>query len=144
MGKPLATYDPAQVFVTAAGTTLNQGIAKGSFVTVERNSDAFTTYIGSDGEGARSKSNDKSGTIKLKLMHTSDANDILSAFAKADEIANAGSFPMLIKDGTGRTLCMAENAWVKKMPSIEFGNEIGEREWTIESDNINIFVGGTD
>ncbi len=141
MGKPLSTYDPSQVFITFGGFAL-QGIAKGSFVTVDRNEQAFTTYIGSDGEGARSKSCNKSAVITIKLMQTSDSNDILNGFAKADELANAGSMPFMVKDGNGRTLCIAENCWVQKSPTIDFGNEAGEREWKLESDSVEEFIGG--
>ena len=141
MGKPLSTYDPAQVYVTMGGFGI-QGIVKGSFVTVERNEQAYTGYVGADGEGARAKSNDKSSIITIRLMHTSDSNDILMAFAKADEVSNSGSVPVMVKDNNGRTLCIAENCWIQKIPSVDFGNEIGEREWKLESDSVEIFVGG--
>nr|MDO8118665.1 DUF3277 family protein [Candidatus Sigynarchaeota archaeon] len=141
MGKPLSTYDPAQVFVTYGGFTI-QGFADGSMITVERNEQAYNLYIGSDGEGARSKSNNKSAVITIRLMQTSDSNDVITAFAKADEITNSGSVPFMVKDGNGRTLLIAENAWVQKLPSVEFGKEALEREWKLESDSVEMFVGG--
>lgn len=141
MSKPLATYDPAQVAVIVGGFSM-QGYVKGSFVTVDRNENAFNLYVGADGEGARAKSNNKSGLITIRLMQTSDSNDILSGFAKADEVANAGTTPVLIKDNNGKTLCACETAWVQKVPAVDYGNEAGEREWRLESDNIQIFVGG--
>lgn len=141
MGKPLSTYNPAEVFVSYAGFTL-QGFADGEMITVDRNDDAFKLYIGSDGEGARSKSNNKSAVITVRLMQTSDSNDIITALAKADEVANAGSGPFMIKDGNGRTLLIAENCWVQKLPTVTFGKEVGEREWKLESDSVEEFIGG--
>lgn len=141
MGKPLSTYDPSQVFVTYGGFTL-QGFAEGSMVSVERNENAYNLYIGSDGEGARSKSNNKSAVITIRLMQTSDSNDILTSIAKMDETANAGSLPFMIKDGNGRTLLIAENCWIQKIPVIDFGKEVVEREWKLETDNIEVFTGG--
>jgi hypothetical protein len=141
MAKPLSTYDPAQVFVTYGGFTL-QGFADGSMITVERNENAFNLYIGSDGEGARSKSNNKSAVITIRLMQTSDSNDVITAFAKSDEVTNSGSLPFMVKDGNGRTLLIAENCWVQKLPSVEFGKEAMEREWKLESDSVEMFVGG--
>lgn len=141
MSKPLSTYNPAEVYVTFGGFAL-QGFADGSMITVARNEQAFNLYIGSDGEGARSKSNNKSAVITIRLMQTSDSNDILTGFAKADEVANAGSLPFMVKDNNGRTLLAAENCWVQKVPDVEFGKEAMEREWKLETDSVEMFIGG--
>lgn len=136
----LHTYNPAEVS-TIVGAFNMQGFADGSFVTIEMNEDAWNLYVGSDGEGARSKSNNRSGTITIRLMQTSSSNEILSALYKSDDVGDAGITNILIKDSSGSTLAMAENAWIRKLPAVDFARESGEREWVFESDNIQVFVG---
>lgn len=135
------TYDPSQVQIIVGGFQI-AGFADGSFVSVVRNADAFALYMGTDGEGTRAKSNNKSGRITFTLAQSSDSNAILSGIAAADELANSGVVPVLIKDGSGNSLYAAETAWIVKYPDSEFGRELGTREWILETDSMAVFVGG--
>ena len=135
------TYDPAQVAVIVGGFPIT-GFADGSFVTVERNADAFALYMGTDGEGTRAKSNNKSGRITITLAQSSDSNAILAGIAAADELRNAGVVPVMIKDNSGESLHVAETAWIVKVPNAEYGREIGTREWIIETDLLVSAVAG--
>lgn len=135
------TYDPKLVSIILGGKIIS-GIADGTFINVERAQQAFTLKVGAGGEGTRAKSNDKSGKITITLQQSSPSNDDLSAFAAADELTNAGVFPALIKDGSGRTVCAAATAWVQKLPNSEFAKEVSNRVWVVESDEIDILVGG--
>lgn len=135
------TFDPKNLLISAGPNQLT-GFAEGSFVTVARDEDAFNLTVGSDGEGARAKSNIKSGTVTLTLLQSSAGNDILSTLAKSDELNGGGVFPLLVKDASGRSLFAAETAWVQKLPDSEFSNEITSREWVIRTDKLEAFVGG--
>lgn len=137
-----ATYDFKNVICTCGGFQI-QGFAEGGTgITIDRNEDAWTTHIGGDGESARGKSNNRSGRVTLALLQTSPSNDVLQAFANADELGNAGTFPLLIKDLLGNTLVVAEQAWVVKEPTSEFGPEVGTREWILETGELVMNVGG--
>jgi len=135
------TYDPAQVNIIFAGIPI-EGYADGTFITVARDNPSWNSVVGSDGEGARAKSNDKSGTITITLMQSSIANDALSALSIVDEQSNDGIGPFLIKDLSGRTLCAAETAWIEKPADAEFAREISNREWVIKTDALDMFSGG--
>lgn len=135
-------YDPDKIVVTWGPARIS-GFADGSFVKVERNEDAFKLNVGADGETARTRSSNKSGTITITLMQTSSANDMFSSQANLDEETALGSYPLVVKDALGATLCMAPNAWVKKTAAVEYGKEHGNREWVLEADFIKMFVGGT-
>jgi hypothetical protein len=76
------------------------------------------------------------------LLSSSDSNDILSGFAAADELNNGGLVPVLIKDLSGRALIASEQAYVKKLPVLGFDNEVREVEWVLETDNLQLFLGG--
>lgn len=138
---PTRTYDSCEVIVSVGGQPLT-GFAQSSKVTVERDEDAFTKYIGVDGEVSRSKNCNKAGTVTITLAQTSPSNDLLSELALNDEAANSGVVPILIRDLNGTTLATAPDAWVRKLPSAEFGKEIGEREWVFDCGRLNLFVGG--
>lgn len=136
-----ATYDVSQVAVIVGGVPL-EGFADGTRVTIEFDEQQFTKVTGSDGLTTRSKSNNYSGTIAVVLQQSSRANDVLSALWAADRSRNAGVVPVLVKDGSGRTLWAAEHAWVQQMPTQEFGKESGDREWTLDTDKLTGLAGG--
>lgn len=127
------TYDPAQVIITVNGIIIS-GYADGTFVTVERDSDSWSKQIGADGDGTRSKSNDKSGKITISLMQSAESNEVLSALALLDEQTGGGAVPVLIKDNSGTSLHVAETAWIVKPATAEYGKEAGPREWVFDTD----------
>lgn len=135
------TYDPKKLLITFAGVPV-EGLADGTFLSVERNNDSFQLMVGADGEGARAKSNDNGGTATLTLIQTSKTNSIFSAFSALDEASGDGVAPFSVKDLSGDTVIFAASAWIKKPATAEFGREISNREWVIESDNFTIFSGG--
>lgn len=137
----MKTYDPKQIILIVGGVQIS-GYADDSFVTVRRNADAWALNMGVDGEGTRSKSNDGSGQIEVALMQTSQSNTFLSNLAIADETSNSGLVPMMMKDALGNTLAVAEQAYVKKMPDLEYGREAGSRTWILETDNLKLMAGG--
>lgn len=137
----LQTYDPQRIKLIVLGAPI-MGFADGTFAKLERNNPTYTLKVGADGETCRSRSHDKSGKLTITLMGSSPSNDDLSARAQADELAGAGVGPVLIQDLSGTTLATAANAWVTMPSAVEFGKEVSDREWVIELDSVDIFVGG--
>ena len=136
------TYDAAQVNVIVEGIPLS-GMADGTFVTVDMDSDAFTKYKGTDGHASRSKSNDFCGTITVTLAQSSPSNDILSALAQRDRLSNTGVVPVLVQDLSGTSVYASAFAWVRKKAKGEFGKEIGPREWVFDAVDLDMHNGGT-
>ena len=120
------------------------GLADGTFVSVVFNEDAYALTIGSDGEGTRSKTNNRSGRVTFTLMQSSESNDLLSALHNLDlNTPNGdGIGPLLVKDNSGRTLVTAASAWVVKHPDAEFGREAATREWIVETEELLAQHGG--
>jgi hypothetical protein len=143
MSSQVRTFDPALVVCIIGGAAAH-GYADGSFIKIERGKDAFSKYVGADGEVSRAKSNDRSGVLTLTLDQTSPYNDILSGYALLDEVDNDGVVPVAIKDLSGNSTFFSGHGWVRKMPDVEYSTEIGTREWVIELAQINYFVGGND
>lgn len=137
----LKSYDPNEVAIIVGGHVLG-GFADGTFLTVERNSDTWAGVSGASGEYARAKSNDRSGTFTVTLMQSSLSNGVMQGFATADELANSGTFPVLVKDNNGNDIFSGEICWIQKPSSAEYGKEITEREWIIETGELIMLHGG--
>jgi len=126
----MKTYDFKQVAVSFGGKLLT-GFAEGDAITIEPVEDLYKMKVGADGEVSRSRMNNLSHVCRLRLMQTSDANDIMTAFMLADQNGNGGVEPFFIKDGSGRSLETAEQAFVMRAPDRGFGAEDGTREWVV-------------
>ena len=135
------TYDPGQHYATFANIPIT-GYAKGTYINVERMTEAFSSEAGAQGEVARTRKRDKRGTIKFTLMATSACNDLLSAIADQDEFDGTGVGALNIRDGNGTTVATAANAWIKKRPPTEFADEMPNRDWELECENLRLTVGG--
>lgn len=142
MEKPLRTYSPDLISVIIDNRPIT-GFADGEGIKVERNNDSFTRVIGMTGEGARVRSNDKSGKITLRLMQTSPDNEYLSNLAAEDELTAARAFNLLIRDQNGNSLHEAQTAWIVKPADAAYGKDLTDREWMIETDNLKTFLAGS-
>jgi hypothetical protein len=140
MGR-LKNYNCGQVQVVAGVRTLS-GFAPDSIVSVDFDEDSFEAEAGSDGEVTRSVSKNQMATITVKLMQSSDSNDILAAFWASDQAGGAGVFPIMVKDGSGRSLYVGEQAWVQKLPAGDFEKKAKDREWKIRVASLTAVVGG--
>ena len=135
------TYDPGQHFALFNNIQIS-GYADGSYITVERMTDAFVSVAGAGGEVARVRMRDRRGSVKFTLMASSPCNDLLSAVAAQDELDGSGIGPLSIRDGNGSTVATATNAWIKKLPSTEFSKDLPNREWELECETLELTVGG--
>jgi len=131
------TYDYKFTVMTVGGVPIT-GFADGTGITVEFSSPSYTKTVGADGEVARTRSNDDTAKITITLLQTSLSNDWLSSLVALDKLANAGKVPVQIKDLLGTTVLFFKDAWVNERPSIEFGKELSERAWILETGQISI------
>lgn len=136
-------YDPDQVLVYFNGVQM-EGFADGEFITVEQKADAFQSVVGSDGEVARSKSNDRRATATIKLLQTSSSNALLSAILNIDlnTSGGAGVGTFLMQDLQGTTLVQCDSSWIVKYPDDSMDRTAKSREWQIEMANAFRFEGG--
>lgn len=124
------TYDPAKIFLTFLGAHVS-GYMDGTFLTVERDEDAFNLKVGADGEKARARNNNRAGKVVVTLMQSSPSNSVLSAFAVLDEQIGTSIGPLSVTDALGTTQCSCADAYIGKVAKIERGKEVLGTEWTI-------------
>lgn len=137
----METHDPAQVVFTLGGQPIT-GFMPGTYLTVEREEDTFTLTVGADGEVARVRNRNKSGTITFTLMQTSPSNQILSALASQDESAGVPAGAALVKDLLGTTVLGGDQAFIRKPAASSFGKELEGREWVVVVPKLEGVVGG--
>ena len=136
----LDTYDPKAVAMVFDGQIID-GFADGTFVEVERNSDTWTLQMGADGDATRSKSNDRSGQIRFTLRQNAPANAVLSAAAQRDELNNTGLTSSTVVDANSGDIHSAPTSWVKKPAAAPYAKEAGDRQWIVETDELDTTFG---
>ncbi len=141
-------YNPDEVSIVLGPALINSGYADGEFIRIEAESEDSTDVVGSDGEVAISRTNDRRATITIILMQTADVNtqlSVLSNLFRSAPGALGGVVPFLLRDrNSGAGLYTAENAWIAKPPDISFDREATSREWMIRcADLVRIDGGNT-
>jgi len=138
------TVDPSKVDASLAGITLTQ-FAKGTYITIDYESDSFTDEVAVDGTVTRYLNRDERATIKFTLAQASPSNDALSSLAATDRASGNGAGALQIKDnGPGASsIASAPSAWVKKIPSKAFSTEASNVDWEIRCGQLKLTIGGT-
>ena len=128
---------------TVIGPFALQGEAEdGDVVIVARDEQSFTKGVGATGEVVRSKTNNRAGTITIRLMQSSAMNISMSLIMASDELLNAGVVPFLIADNSGFDYHIAPEIWLQKPPDGVYGKAAGTREWIFDAADLDMFFGG--
>lgn len=143
----LGNYSPEDVVMIISNDRFSHevsGFNDGVFISYEREVPRATLAVGADLHAARVLRRNKSGTISLTLMQTSESNDILSELARLDEEAHDNSmlFAVTIKDLLGRAVFFAPQAFIGNDPTVSYGTDIETRDWTIQVINVERHHGG--
>lgn len=140
----LKQYDPRDVIVTW-GSILFRGFSDGTFVTIEYDEDAVSKHTGAKGDVTATISANRGGMSTVTLGQASPVNDQLSAIAAIQRQQGAGlqKYPFMVKHINGTTLASAAEAWIKKQPNTEFGDDHSPREWPFDFAELEMFVGGS-
>lgn len=143
MPNRLAPYNPDQVVIYLGGRLI-QGFADGEFMVITPMSPAFEEVVGTDGEVARSRTNDRRKKVVIKLLQTSKSNADLTALHKSDlntpNGAGVGAF--LAQDLSGFTIHKAEKAWIVSDPESNWDRTAKAREWEIHTSFMESEEGG--
>jgi hypothetical protein len=130
----LKTYDSKLVNVTWLNRALSEGRAESGFIKTAYNSEKTTWQRNAEGGGTRSISNDKSGTITIKVTQASDTHRLLMQLDALAVGSDVGAFEM--RDLNGAIVERAPRAWISKRPDSEMSATSGEREWVLTTDEL--------
>jgi hypothetical protein len=144
-----ASYAPSEVVVIISQESSGfshqiVGGAEGTFVKVSRDSDTWTHVTSVDNFATRVHSANDSGKITLTLMQSSPSNDILTAVYNRDKALknSSGLFTITVKDGSGRSVDFAQEAYISNFPERDYDQTLSNREWVISCTNLQSYVGG--
>lgn len=127
----LTDYDPSEVALNFGGVPIS-GFATGTFISVVKNVDTWSTVSGIGGEGMFVKNNDNFWTITLTLMSNSAGNDYLSSLANSDQfLVGYGFLPVYIKNNLGRELFTSPSVKIAKMTDVNFSDAGEAKVWTL-------------
>ena len=135
MADNVKEYSPDECKVVVGSATIG-GYADGTFISVEQAGNSFERKVGADGEVVRVKKLDRSGTMKLTLLHTSLSNAALTALHESEAI-----FPVQIKEGDN--VVFGAQCWIEKPAAFERGTDAGDAEWTLAIGKVSLNLGGT-
>jgi hypothetical protein len=125
------------------GPVFFAGFVDASFVTVSRDEDAYVKKIGATGDIVRVRNLNRGGSVKCTIQQSSITNDQLMAIYLVDQAFNSyTTYPLFLKDINGTTLIHAANAWIKKLPDVEYSKDLSSREWTIDCAAIDTYIVG--
>jgi hypothetical protein len=133
-------YSPDKIKMAFAGIPV-LGYAKGSFVKVGRNEDAFSAAVGSNGDVVRVQNLNHTGLVVLTLMQSSPTNALFAQLAKDDERLGTKFGDFLLKDLLGTTLAHGAESWIVKQADIERSDEHSNVEWHIYVADLEIAAG---
>jgi hypothetical protein len=149
MSQGLATYSPNQlaVIITQDSTGVSHrlsGFSEDNIVSIERNMETFSMYVGSDNTSTRIANVNTSATMTVSLQQTSASNDVLSQLYENDRqtLDSSGLFNITVTDLSGRSVYFSDQAYVASPPSSSFANSMQTREWVIHMPNSTLFLGG--
>jgi hypothetical protein len=111
------------------GGALISGAAEDGLVEIEFDDDAWTLTKGADGTAVRSKTNDRSATVTIRLMPGSPSNLVLQAIFAADELSGLGAVPFALRDPSSNDTFTSAGLWVQKLPGRNFTREVTSSEW---------------
>lgn len=135
------SFDPKDVSLILGGLPAT-GFAEASFITIERAEDSASEQAGAKGDVTRVISNNKIGTCVARLQQGSPTNAYLNERLRDMEQNGGGLFAFLLKDAGSNDRFAGPNAYVRKPPTVEYGTETQNREWTIVIPELEMFVLG--
>jgi len=125
----MKTYSPEEGSMIVDGN-----IGEGwNTIKVERDEDSYAFEPSTSGGGTRTKNSNKAGKITITLQQTSAFNAILSDLEKSGDIV-----PVAFRDNSGFDVHESEGAYVVKPADSEYGKEVGETEWILQCEKLDM------
>jgi len=137
-------YNPKRVAISFAGLQL-VGFMDGTFAAFQMDEDQVMRTVGADGFGVATLNANLGATVKITLIQASPSNDSLSALLPDPINGRLPTGEFQIKDLNGTTLLHAKDAYIVRVPNVDYAKEVGPREWTFQLDSVDTYlVGGSD
>ena len=138
----MKTYDPKKVIVIF-GTKQLKGMSEDSIVSIAPMGEGLQTFVGADGEVARSLDPNATFEVTVSLSTASTSNEYLSDMYNYDRETGDGVAPLMVKDLSGATLFSAPESWIANFPESSKGRNIDTQEWVFHTGQVtDAVIGG--
>ncbi len=141
----LSNYIPKQVKLSFDGEDISQGIAPGTFITIQRSVPRNTLVVGPDGSGTNVVDSNRSGTVTVTLRKGSAINTLLTGKMKASEVEGGtpavGALSMTDFSGDSEADC--PKAVLAGFADDSYGDTEGTLEWTFNCLELNMNPNGS-
>lgn len=144
----MATYSFSAVTATLAGPTGVIDLGFGAAVSKEGISVSLgqtrnTMTVGADGEVMHSLKSDKSGTITVRLLETSDTNAALQAMYDAQALSASawGNNTIVIRNKGNDEVVTARSVAFQRQPDRNYAEEGTLLEWVFDCGKIDTVRG---
>ena len=139
------TYSPESLAIVLNNYLIKpKDFASDSIVSIAQNSKNYRQVPGIRGKSTTVHTRDRSGVITLRLMQTSQTNEIMTKIAQDDNINMTGLLTVTIKDNSGQSVYQFLNCRLEGQPDVDyFGGQTSARTWRIFYDRqVDYYVGG--
>lgn len=105
--------------------------------------DKNTMQVGSDGNGQHNLNSDKSGTVTLRYLKTSDTNALLQAQYDAQQLTSTlwGQNIILVRQTASGDVHSARQCAFKRKPRIVYSKTAELMEWVFDSIKMDSVLG---
>lgn len=126
------------------GVHVIEGVAEGSFVTIDPVDTSITMTEGGQGSLQRVIRKRSNFNMAVTLQSGSPSNDILSALHRKDQESRRLDyiFQVDFKDGN-RTTFSSPQAYIESFPSTGYGTDVPDITWAIVCTQCSYHVGGS-
>jgi hypothetical protein len=137
MAQVLRDFVPESTAINWGGIDFS-GFAPDTYVTASRNSPNTTNSVGADGSVGITKNADKTGTIEVTLMQTSNTHRYLAAVQAGQDVGSAQLIraPMTIVDPSGGFIAVAEGVHIMTPPEVSLGSDQNPKTWTFFAERL--------
>ena len=128
-------YNARNIDCTFGPVALTSGFSEGGKVTINMLEDAYSMSVGTAGESTVSVMNNESAEMIIPLKVTSSAHKEMVTLYTASKLAPSGVIflPFACIDRVRGLKYFAPEAFIVKLPDAEYGQEAGDREWTLNT-----------
>jgi len=137
MAETQKVWSPAKTNVNWGGTFTFKGFAEGTFITSSRNTDNTRQVVGAHGDVALTLNADRTGTVTVTLLQTSETNRILASIQAAqDETGELYRADLTISDQSGSNLVDAQACHIMTTPENALSDDQTSKTWVFYSEKL--------
>lgn len=121
-------YDPSNITLSLGGWQ-PYGFSSDTKIVISKSNDIINPYAGTDGDVSLALSRNRLGTMTISLQRTSDANEVLAAYAQTMYSTREVAFSVYLEDPRGYYISTI--GWIQSQPDDTMGDTIQSNDWVI-------------